>query len=340
MFQIKNKLDKASCLQLLNAEGFERTTLSFYRYVKLEDPRVLRDVLFKEWTEIGVLGRVYLSEEGVNAQICVPSDKMDDFRANLNSREAFKDLFLNVAVEHQYSFHKLTMKVKEQIVADGLDVHSYDLQNPGEHLNAQQFNDAMDEGAIVVDMRNFYESRIGHFEGAICPDVDTFKEELPKVVEELKDKKDQKIVMYCTGGIRCEKASAYLKHNGFEDVSQLQGGIINYAHTVKEKGLENKFKGSNFVFDERLAERISDEVLADCDQCESACDSYTNCSNKACNLLFIQCEGCAEKWDGACDEECRAIALLPKAEQKIEFLKWTEKHEKSASSRIRPNLKA
>src|SRR5690606_38175713 len=117
---------------------------------------------------------------------------------------------------------------------------------------------------LVVDMRNHYESEVGHFENAICPDVDTFREALPKVADELKGQKDKNVLLYCTGGIRCEKASAYFKHQGFQKVYQLHGGIIQYAHEIKEKGLPSKFKGKNFVFDERVGERITADVLSEC----------------------------------------------------------------------------
>lgn len=336
MFQLKNKLDKAACLARLAAEDFERVTLSFYRYVPIENVREFRDSLFAEWSELGVFGRVYLASEGINAQISVPAPRMDDFRAALNACEELAEMYLNIAVEQESSFYKLTMKIKDQIVADNLEEGSYDLQNPGRHLNAEEWNGLMDAGATVVDMRNFYESRIGHFEGAICPDVDTFKEELPMVREMLAGKEEEEVLLYCTGGIRCEKASAYLKHHGFKKVNQLKGGIISYSHEVQEKGLESKFKGSNFVFDERLSERITEDILSECDQCGRSEDRYVNCANKACNLLFIQCESCSEKMHGACTPECVEIALLPAAEQKAHYAAQKPARPDGYRSRIRP----
>ena len=123
----------------------------------------------------------------------------------------------------------------------------------------------------------------------------------------LKGKEDKKILLYCTGGIRCEKASAYLKHHGFNDVNQLHGGIIEYARQIKSKGLESKFKGKNFVFDERMGERITDDVISRCYQCGSLCDSHYNCANDGCHLLFIQCETCREKFEACCSDECQKI---------------------------------
>ncbi len=189
---------------------------------------------------------------------------------------------------------------------------SFDVTNSGKHLSAVEFNKITNSpDTIVVDMRNHYESEVGHFKHALCPDVDTFKEALPAVEKLLEDKKDKNIVMYCTGGIRCEKASAWMKHRGFNHVYQLDGGIIEYARQIKTAGEENKFLGKNFVFDERLGERISNEIISVCHQCGNPCDTHTNCANEGCHLLFIQCEACARKYDGCCSEACKEIVALP-----------------------------
>ena len=186
------------------------------------------------------------------------------------------------------------------------------------HVNAEQFNSLIeDENTILVDMRNHYESEIGHFKNAITPDVDTFRDSLPIIEDDLKDFKEEKnLVMYCTGGIRCEKASAYFKHKGFKNVYQLEGGIIEYARQVEKKKLDNKFIGKNFVFDDRRSERISDEVIAQCHQCGQPCDTHTNCANDACHLLFIQCEDCKNEMNGCCSTNCKDIHALPYEEQK------------------------
>jgi len=164
-------------------------------------------------------------------------------------------------------------------------------------------------------MRNHYETEVGHFDKAILPDVDTFREALPLVEKMLEDKKDKNIVMYCTGGIRCEKASAYYKHVGFENVFQLEGGIIEYARQVNQKGLENKFIGKNFVFDDRMGERISNDIIAKCHQCGESCDTHINCANDGCHILFIQCENCGTKYDKCCSEKCQDFIQLPEDEQ-------------------------
>lgn len=321
MFKLANNISKEEALKILEREAFPRKTLSFYRYVRIQDPLAFRDQIYAEWRALGALGRIYVSQEGINAQMNVPEPQWDAFIANLESHKELQSMPLKVGVEQGFSFYKLTIKVKNQIVADGLANDAYDIENVGTHLNAEEFNRlAEQDDVVIVDMRNQYESEIGHFEKAICPQVDTFKDELPAVKEALQNQKDKKILLYCTGGIRCEKASAYLKHEGFEDVSQLYGGIINYAHEVKEKNLESKFKGKNFVFDERRAERITEDVLSNCHQCGAPSDEHVNCKNEMCNLLFIQCSGCAEKFDGCCSDACMETAHLPE-ETRIQLRK-------------------
>lgn len=294
-----------------------RQTLSFYRYVTISDPVALRNRLFSDWSELGVLGRVYLANEGINAQISVPAERMTDFRAHLDSIPEFAGVPFKFAVVEGQSFVKLHIRVRKQIVADGLKSQDYDLSNVGRHLTPAEFNESLTQpDTVVVDMRNHYESRIGHFKGAVLPDADTFRDELPMVREHLQGQEKKKILLYCTGGIRCEKASAYLKHHGFTDVNQLYGGVIQYAHAVREQGLPNHFVGKNFVFDDRLSERISDDVVSTCDHCGQPSDHQINCANDMCHVLFIQCEQCAKTLDGCCSQACLEIARLPESEQK------------------------
>ncbi|HRJ28346.1 MAG TPA: rhodanese-related sulfurtransferase [Cyclobacteriaceae bacterium] len=296
----------------------ERTTLSFYKYHQVADPKAFRDKLYHDFASIDVWGRIYVAHEGINGQISVPTQKLNEFRDHLYAIPWLSGIRLNIAVEDNgKSFFKLKILVRNKIVADGLDDSSFDVTDSGIHLNAPDFNKLTeDPETIVVDMRNHYESEVGHFKNAICPDVDTFREALPVVEKMLEDKKDKNVIMYCTGGIRCEKASAWMKHRGFKHVFQLNGGIIEYARQVKEQSLENKFIGKNFVFDERLGERISDEIISTCHQCGTPCDDHTNCKNDGCHLLFIQCKACAEKFNGCCSVECREILMLPVDQQK------------------------
>jgi len=312
-----NKLNKQQAIVKLERESFKRKTISFYRYVILEDLLDLRDKLYSRWEELDVLGRIYLAHEGINAQLSVPEDNWGEFVSNVNSYSQFKKMLFKIAVEDDgKSFFKLTIKIRNQIVADGLKLDEYDISNVGTHLDAKQWNKALENGAIVVDMRNHYESEIGRFEGAICPKTETFKEELPAVKELLTGKEDEQILLYCTGGIRCEKTSSYLKHHGFTDVNQLHGGIIDYTRQLKQdNSLQNKFQGKNFVFDERLSETISDKIISKCHQCGEPSDTHINCKNVNCNLLFIQCEKCKKDYEGCCSPKCISIRNLPQEKQ-------------------------
>ena len=316
---LHNKINGEELKQKLLSNNEPRTTISFYKYHHILDPQKFRDAMFINFTKLEVLGRIYVAYEGINAQISVPTRNYELLRQAIYNIDFLNGIRLNIAVDDNgKSFFKLAIKVKNKIVADGIQDKTFDVTKIGTHLKAEEYNDLLNsKDVVVVDMRNHYESEVGHFENAILPDVDTFREQLPFVANMLSDKKDQPIVMYCTGGIRCEKASAYMLHKGFKEVYQLEGGIIEYARQVKAKGLENKFHGKNFVFDERLSESISNEVIAKCHQCGEPFDVHTNCANVACNLLFIQCPNCKEKYNNCCSEECKTIAALPEEEQKL-----------------------
>lgn len=200
------------------------------------------------------------------------------------------------------------------------------LKTKAKYLNAEDFNElTANSETVVVDMRNYYEYEVGRFENAKEIPADTFRDQLPMAVEMLEDKKNMPIVMYCTGGIRCEKASAYLRYKGFKKVYHLEGGIIEYVRKVKEDGLENKFKGKNFVFDARMGERITEDILSNCHQCGELCDTHRNCENLGCHLLFIQCEKCFEKFAGCCSQDCLKINQLPEEKQKEIRRKQAEK---------------
>lgn len=311
---LHNRLSREQLLKKLAATPpVPRRTISFYRYLRIEDPRAMRDELYRTWEKMGVMGRIYLAREGINAQLSVPVAEFENFRQNLESRPGFAQMRFNPGVEDDgNSFIKLTIKVKTYIVNDGLGDFTIDEKVAAPHLTPVDFNKALEEpGTIIVDMRNHYESEVGRFEEAICPDVPTFREELPLVADLLKDKKAEKILIYCTGGIRCEKAGAYLRKQGYQNVYQLEGGVINYAHAVKKEGLASKFKGKNFVFDERLGERITNDILAKCHICGAPSDRQVNCANEGCHVLMVQCEACAKRLNNCCSEECREISMLP-----------------------------
>ena len=317
--QLYNTLSAKEREKLIEEAGQDRLTLSFYKYAKIGNPILFRNHLFVAWQELDVLGRIYVAHEGINAQLSLPAKKFDKFKTFIDNVSFLKNVRLNIALEHDdKSFLKLKVKVRPKIVADGLNDKTFDVTNKGQHVDAEQFNQLIeDPDTILIDMRNHYESEIGHFKNAVTPNVDTFRDSLDSIEKDLKSFKDnKKLVMYCTGGIRCEKASAYYKHKGFEQVYQLDGGIIEYARQVKAKGLDNKFLGKNFVFDQRMSEQISEQIIARCHQCGEPCDTHVNCANDACHLLFIQCESCAKKMDNCCSTECQNVIKLPQEKQK------------------------
>jgi UPF0176 protein len=369
MAVLHNRLSQAELKKLLYQETEHRTTISFYKYFAIEHPQQFRDELYQALNGLKVFGRIYIAHEGINAQISVPESNFEALKTYLYSIEAFKGLRLNVAVDdgaiaggklqracppdiaadktatetvsRGKSFWVLKIKVREKIVADGITDANFSMENKGKYVNAAQMNELLkDDSTVVIDMRNHYEYEVGHFEKALEIPSDTFREQLPMAVQMMQDKKDQNIIMYCTGGIRCEKASAYMLHNGFKNVFHLEGGIINYAREAKENNLPSKFIGKNFVFDDRLGERITNDVIAQCHQCGQPADTHTNCKNDGCHLLFIQCSTCAIQYDGCCSEACQTIYNLPLEEQK-ELRKGIDKGNmvfNKSKSRLRPRL--
>lgn len=326
-----NLKSKEELLADLAKEDFRRRTISFYRYVKIADPKAMRDFLFEKLTELKCLGRIYVAHEGINAQMNVPEHNFAKFDEFVQSIPEFSGVPYKLAVEERgvSSFLKLIVKVREKIVADGINDPTFDPSNTGEYLTAEEMNAKIDAGVTVVDMRNLYEAEIGHFENAKIMPVDTFREQLAKVADTFKEEKDKEVILYCTGGIRCEKASAWMKHNGFKNVKHIKGGVIDYAHQVKEKGLPNKFRGKNFVFDERLGERIGNEIISDCQLCyKEKSDDYHHCRNLFCHMLFLGCEGCMKKLDGYCSRTCQILDKMPRAINHFFIRSDRQKHEK------------
>ena len=359
MAVLHNRISQAELKKILYAETEHRSTISFYQYFPIDDPKFFRDELYKALNALKIFGRIYVAAEGINAQISVPDSYVIAFREYLNTIPALKDIRLNIAVDDDArpalnscaddnqsigrgkSFWVLKIKVREKIVADGITDTGFSMQNKGSYVNAAQMNELLqDDDTFVIDMRNHYEYEVGHFEKAIEIPSDTFREQLPMAVDMMKDKKDKNIIMYCTGGIRCEKASAYMLHHGFNHVYHLEGGIINYAKQAKAAGLDTKFIGKNFVFDDRLGERITEDIIAKCHQCGQPADTHTNCKNDGCHLLFIQCDECAKQYDGCCTVECQTVYNLPLEEQ-LELRKGIDKGMmvfNKSKKRLRPRL--
>jgi UPF0176 protein len=342
MSVLHNRISNKELKEKLYQENFPRTTISFYQYFTIQDPTGFRDQLYKSLNALQVFGRIYVANEGINSQISVPTHLFEDFKNYLYSIEGLKGLRLNIAVnDNGKSFWVLRIKQRTKIVADGIEDSNFTMENKGKYVNAMQMNELMSSPeTIVIDMRNHYEYEVGHFVNAIEIPSDTFREQLPMAADMMKDKKDKNIIMYCTGGIRCEKASAYMMHHGFKNVFHLEGGIINYANQIKEEGLESQFKGKNFVFDDRLGEKITEDIISKCHQCGAPCDAHTNCKNDGCHLLFIQCTSCAETYAGCCTQACTDIVHLPE-EKQIELRKGIDKGQQifnKSKQRLRPRL--
>lgn len=316
---LHNRINNEELRQRMLAESEPRVTISFYQYFHISDPQLFRDELFLKLDAIKTFGRIYVAHEGINGQISVPETAVDNFRDIIyQSAQELNGIRLNIAVDDDgKSFWVLKIKVRKQIVADGIDDPDFDLSQKGQYLNAAAYNALSEQpDTVIVDMRNHYEYEVGHFENAIEIPSDTFRDQLPMAADRLEAHKDKTIIMYCTGGIRCEKASAYMKYKGFKSVFHVEGGIIEYTRQAKAAGLPVKFIGKNFVFDNRLGERITEDVIAQCHQCGAACDTHTNCKNDGCHLLFIQCPACAEKMNGCCSEPCREEHALPPEQQR------------------------
>jgi UPF0176 protein len=342
MSVLHNRVSNKELKEKLYEENFPRTTISFYQYFTIQDPSAFRDELYKSLNLLQVFGRIYIASEGINAQISVPTNLMEDFKNYLYAIPGLEGVRLNIAVnDNGKSFWVLRIKNRSKIVADGIEDASFTMENKGNYVNAVQMNELISSPeTIVIDMRNHYEYEVGHFVNAIEIPSDTFREQLPMAADMMKENKDKNIIMYCTGGIRCEKASAYMMHHGFKNVFHLEGGIINYANQIKEKGLESQFKGKNFVFDDRLGEKITEDIISKCHQCGAPCDTHTNCKNDGCHLLFIQCPSCAETYAGCCTQACTGIVHLPE-EKQIELRKGIDKGQQifnKSKQRLRPRL--
>ena len=278
--------------------------ISFYKYVDIENPESFAKEHLDWCVKQGLKGKVYLAKEGISGSIFGNKEKTDLYKSKLKSYKIFEDILFKETDTNQIAFPKMHVRVKDEIVNSGLE--NVDPQNGGKRLSPEEllkfYNEEKD--FIIVDSRNWYESKIGKFKNAIAPNITHFRE-WPKVVESLKDYKEKTIVTYCTGGIRCEKASAYMIKEGFKDVYQLDGGIINfinkYPHTY--------WQGSMFVFDDRkiLDPNTKEELkyIAQCEFCGKPTSYYINCHNIDCDKIIIICHECKVDNDYCCSDECR-----------------------------------
>ncbi|KAI9906653.1 hypothetical protein PsorP6_004654 [Peronosclerospora sorghi] len=342
---------------------------------KLELPQLCLDMRMK-WEKLGIKGRVYIAEEGINGQLVVPELVVSAFERSFPHLLHHTKLFHGQSIETNRSkstepFHKLDIRIRHRILNDGFQRGQLNLQHSGHSLQPEQWhnklktrNDMQDSEMLVLDVRNFYEHEIGRFVGATRIMVDTFRdtfdaldEILEKYEVEHDGHKPKEVMMYCTGGIRCEKVGAYLtQYKGILNVQKLHGGIVNYIQFLRKQRQKangfnftstdddakvdvSLFKGKNFVFDQRCvgdfteSEKVTDDVLGRCYLCGEPCDRHTNCSNVMCHGLILQCSKCALGMLGACNNACKQEFL------KMESMSQEEKrlYRKKNASKWKPS---
>ncbi len=284
----------------------EYQVLAYYFFTHLEDPalEVFRHKDF--FSSRDFQGRIYISKEGINGQMSASIGAAQEYMEWLKSDPRFQGVEFKIHTWHEHCFPRMTVKVRPQLVALDKEV---DMKKTGVHLSPEEWKkmlDQKDENTILIDVRNDYEWDIGHFEGAELPTLEKFRQfpQYAKALKETRDPSKTKVMMYCTGGIRCELYSALMKEEGFNEVYQLQGGIIKYGLQVGSK----HWRGKLFVFDDRLSVPISDkepaQVISKCIHCGESTDLYYNCANMDCNELFLSCHACAEKTRGCCSQAC------------------------------------
>ncbi|HVY01459.1 MAG TPA: rhodanese-related sulfurtransferase [Candidatus Nanoarchaeia archaeon] len=290
--------------------------LLFYKFLDIKNPQEVAKKHKNDCIKLGLNGRILFSEEGINGSVAGTVDKTEAYKKMMRQDERFSDIVFKEDIGISMPFRKMVVKVKKEIVTLKKKV---DLKNSGKNLTPKEFLDLYEKGedVIVLDTRNNYESKVGKFKNAITPDIEKFSD-FPDFVETIKDKKDKKIVMYCTGGIRCEKASAYMKEQGFKDVSQLKGGILTFGKEFPD----TVWEGTCFVFDRRLVSSVNKESkpITNCETCGALCDLCRNCSNAACDKMFVQCMDCKHKLIGCCSNECFQKHKLIKCHQEKQVI--------------------
>ena len=271
--------------------------ITFYKYTEIKNPRELMESLTKRCKSLNLMGRILIANEGINGGVCGKKEDIEKFKERFNERNELRGLSFREQDFEKQVYHKLVIRLREEVVAFN---HKVNLSNKGKDISPEELKELLDkkEDVVLLDARNDYEYKLGKFKDARTLKIKNFRE-LPNKINDIKDLKDKKIVMYCTGGIRCEKASAYLKENGFKDVNKLKGGIIEFIH----KYPKTYFEGGLFVFDDRIVSQAGDPITK-CKHCNKECDVLINCHNLDCDKLHISCEDCQSKMNSCCSEEC------------------------------------
>ncbi len=272
----------------------------FYKFTEIDNPGDFVEEHLNFCTEVGLLGKILVAKEGINGSLSGSEDQINKYKEFLKSQSQFYDINFKEEIGTFNPFKKMIIRQKKEIIR--MD-QNLDLENRGEYISPRELMELYnsDEEFIVLDTRNNYESEVGKFKNAITPNIETFRE-FPEALKALEDKKDKKIITYCTGGIRCEKATSYMIRNGFTNVYQLQDGIINFCQQFPN----TLWEGKCFVFDQRLLSHVDPETepITNCIHCNQTCDRYQNCKNPTCDDFIVLCEDCGKKFNGCCSDNC------------------------------------
>lgn len=278
--------------------------LLYYKYVDVSEPEAIAKWQMELCKSLGLTGRIIIASEGINGTVGGSLEKTQEYINTMEAHPLFGGIDFKTAPGDETYFPRMRVVVKDEIVNLGLDTKKVTTKDGGIHLSPEKVHELLNdkpEDLVILDTRNDYESRVGTFKGSITPEIKNFRE-LPEYIDKNIDKfKDKKVLMHCTGGVRCERATAVLQQKGVaKEIYQVEGGIHRYV----EKFPEGHFRGSNYVFDGRITEKINDDILSGCDICSVPCDFYTNCLNAVCNKQFLSCEPCIAKMQETCSEEC------------------------------------
>ncbi|WP_075433908.1 rhodanese-related sulfurtransferase [Buchnera aphidicola] len=312
----KTQLISNTCLENVYSHYSckKRIVLSFYKYFIILDPKKLCYLIKLNLEKKNILGRIYISEEGINALISIPFFEFSYIKHFFKCIHIkTKKMYMNASFENKKeTFFDLRVKVKKQIISSQINNFYFNNKKRGIYLNAYLINKyILYKSCVLVDMRNSYEYEIGHFFNSITVPAQTFREQLKKIPKYLHQYKEKKVILYCTGGIRCEKATALLRNHGFSQVYHIYGGILCYLTQVKKYNLRNYFQGKVFVFDARLAKKVTNKIFSKCISCNQFTDRvHINCFNNFCHRLFIQCKVCSIKFDSCCSEKCQKKLFL------------------------------
>ncbi|QJC30779.1 rhodanese-related sulfurtransferase [Enterobacteriaceae endosymbiont of Macroplea appendiculata] len=315
---LHNRISRIQLKKTFLKNSHKRIIVSFYKYHKLENVLQIRRQLYILLYSFKVLGRIYISEEGINAQISLPHYYYTVIKFFIKKiHEIFIDIYWNIAIDNtKHAFFMLKIIYKKNILNDGLSCFNFlKFNTTGIYLNAKQLNLMLEDhnNVVLVDIRNFYEYKIGHFINAIIfQQAKTFQHQMLYLLDNIQPYRDKKIILYCTGGIRCEKATSWLLFNNIKNVYQVEGGIIKYVKEVRKFHLPMKFIGTNFVFDNRMGEQITRDIISNCYQCKTPYNIFTNCKNDSCHLLFLQCPTCKKHYKNCCSIHCKKTLLKNK----------------------------